>query len=142
MSSSVTDLWRKPMLGARESGARGAVAGAGYALMGSVAKPMSASFFLASKVTEGFAKSAKRLTPTYRRKDTMRVREPREIGPDGVLLKYPSAPSMVQGFARAARRGSGSRGGRRGTRGAAPAGMEAAEAEPPEAAEADRALKI
>ena len=49
-TSSVSDLWRKPLVGLRRSGVRGAASGAATGFMSSLSKPLSASFFLMAKV--------------------------------------------------------------------------------------------
>jgi vacuolar protein sorting-associated protein 13A/C len=86
-----TGVLSKPLQGAMDDGARGFVKGLGRGLLGVAAKPISGVASLVSKTAEGIAADAKDLTARGRRAAALRtrVRQPRLIGPDGVLLPYP-----------------------------------------------------
>jgi len=89
----------KPLQGAMDDGARGFVKGLGRGLLGVAAKPLSGVASLVSKTAEGIAADAKDLAARDRRTGgaalRSRIRQPRVIGPDRVLLPYPRRPPIV-----------------------------------------------
>ena len=90
----VSGVFQEPVRGAMEGGKAGFIKGVGRGLVGVVAKPMSGFAGMVSKTSEGMASDAKRVTVRGKEKDTqLRVRQPREIGADSVLLPYPGGLS-------------------------------------------------
>ena len=89
-------LWRHALARRRRCGL---VKGAGRGLVGFFAKPISGLAGAVAKTTEGLGADAKRITLAGNadsRRLQMRVRQPRVIGADGVLLPYPRAPMLDQ----------------------------------------------
>lgn len=88
----------KPLQGAMDQGAKGFVKGVGHGLLGAVAQPLSGVATLASKTTEGMASDARRVMVVGNRAiewTQIRIRQPRSMGPNAVLLCYPSVPTQV-----------------------------------------------
>ena len=94
---AVTGVIRNPVEGAINDGAKGFVKGVGSGLVGLIAKPTSGLAGAVAKTTEGLASDAKRLTQAGAdaRRPQMRVRQPRVIGADAVLLPYPRAQLLA-----------------------------------------------
>ena len=93
----VSGVIEQPIRGMAHGGGLGFVKGVGRGLVGIVAKPLSGIAAAVSKTSEGVAADARRVTPgqLFRsRADQHRVRQPRVIGPDGVLLPYPRPPLL------------------------------------------------
>lgn len=80
----------KPLHGAMDEGAQGFAKGVVHGLVGAVAMPLSGAATLASKTTEGMASDARRAMVGTRLRDKMliRVRQPRLLGANAVLLPY------------------------------------------------------
>jgi hypothetical protein len=93
MLGGVAGMVELPIRGAVQGGHAGFWKGAARGVMGLVTKPVGGIGSFVSKTSEGIAADAKRVTPTGGRgKQTasaLRVRQPRVIGHDGVLLPYP-----------------------------------------------------
>ena len=99
MLGGVAGMVELPIRGAIEGGQAGFWKGAAQGLLGLVAKPVGGVGSLVSKASEGIAADAKRVTPTGGRERytgaALRVRQPRVIGPDGVLRPYPRRRLML-----------------------------------------------
>ncbi len=78
----VTGLVTRPVQGGQEEGAKGFFKGVGQALSGVVVKPIAGTFGMVSRFTEGVKNSANRAAVVQR------VRLPRFIGADGVMLPF------------------------------------------------------
>jgi len=93
MLGGVAGMVELPIRGAIEGGHAGFWKGAAQGVMGLVTKPVGGIGSFVSKTSEGIAADAKRVTPTGGRgkqaASALRVRQPRVIGRDGVLLPYP-----------------------------------------------------
>lgn len=97
--SGLTGVVEQPVRGAMGGGLLGLASGVGKGLVGVVTKPVSGIAGFASKATEGLAREAKKLTPTAQkeadeRERLLRVRQPRQIGSDGVLLAFARIPPL------------------------------------------------
>ena len=94
----VSGVFEQPVRGAMEDGAAGFARGVGRGLVGVVTKPITGLAGLASKATEGLASDARMIAPGRRslqQQLLLRMRQPRLIGPDNVLLAYPrNLPSL------------------------------------------------
>jgi len=92
-----TGVLSKPLQGALDDGAKGFVKGLGRGLLGAAAKPLSGVASLVSKTAEGLAADAKDFASRGDKAFLkMRVRQPRLIGPDRVLLPYPRMPPLLK----------------------------------------------
>jgi hypothetical protein len=100
MLGGVAGMVELPIRGAREGGHAGFWKGAARGVMGLVTKPVGGIGSFVSKTSEGIAADAKRVTPTGERgkhtASALRVRQPRVIGPDGVLRPYPRSSLPFQ----------------------------------------------
>ncbi len=99
LHAAASGVLQEPVRGAIDGGTAGFIKGVGRGLVGVVAKPTSGLAALVAKTSEGLASDAKRVTVRGRseqeRSSTeLRVRQPRELGADVVLLPYPAAPSL------------------------------------------------
>jgi len=82
----------KPIEGAESEGARGFFKGVGKGLVGAVTKPVIGVFDLASNVTEGIRNT----TTVFDNPARERVRMPRQVPVDGVLVPYSNREALGQ----------------------------------------------
>ncbi|RKP03518.1 hypothetical protein CXG81DRAFT_9373 [Caulochytrium protostelioides] len=89
VASGITGVVSKPFEGAERDGVGGFFKGLGKGLVGVVAKPVIGVFDLATNVSEGI-----RNTTTVFDAVVDRVRDPRNIGKDGILKPYDPAKAL------------------------------------------------
>ena len=99
LRAAASGVLQEPVRGAIDGGTAGFIKGVGRGLVGVVAKPTSGLAALVAKTSEGLASDATRVTVRGRSEQErsiteLRVRQPRELGADVVLLPYPAAPSL------------------------------------------------
>jgi len=96
--SGAAGIVQQPVRGAMSGGFVGGVGGLGRGLVGAVTKPVAGMAGFTSKWTEGLASDAKKLTPdamkAAQQLRVLRVRQPRLIGPDGVMRTYARVPPI------------------------------------------------
>jgi len=92
VASGVEGVVMKPIEGAESGGAVGFFKGVGKGLVGAVTKPVIGVFDLASNVSEGIRNT----TTVFDNPERDRVRLPRHIPADGVLVPYSSQASLGQ----------------------------------------------
>jgi len=92
MASAVEGVVMKPIEGAESEGALGFFKGVGKGLVGAVTKPVVGVFDLASNVSEGIRNT----TTVFDNPERDRVRLPRHIPADGVLVPYSAREALGQ----------------------------------------------
>ncbi|KIM85199.1 hypothetical protein PILCRDRAFT_817197 [Piloderma croceum F 1598] len=92
MASAVEGVVMKPIEGAESEGALGFFKGVGKGLVGAVTKPVVGVFDLASNVSEGIRNT----TTVFDNPDRDRVRLPRHVPADGVLVPYSAREALGQ----------------------------------------------
>ncbi|KAI6133067.1 vacuolar protein sorting-associated protein 13 [Pisolithus croceorrhizus] len=90
--SAVEGIVTKPIQGAETEGAVGFFKGIGKGLVGAVTKPAVGVFDLAANLSEGIRNT----TTVFDRPQLDRVRLPRHIPPDGVLVPYSHREALGQ----------------------------------------------
>lgn len=92
VASGFEGLALRPLEGAEEGGTVGFVGGIGRGLVGAVTKPAVGVFDMASSVTEGLRNT----TLVFEQNDIDRVRLPRFIGNDGIILPFSEREALGQ----------------------------------------------
>ena len=92
MASGFEGLALRPLEGAEEGGTVGFVGGIGRGLVGAVTKPAVGVFDMASSITEGLRNT----TLVFEQNDIDRVRLPRFIGNDGIILPFSEREALGQ----------------------------------------------
>ncbi|KAG9314367.1 hypothetical protein JVU11DRAFT_5161 [Chiua virens] len=90
--SAVEGIVTKPIQGAETEGAIGFFKGIGKGLVGALTKPAVGVFDLASNVSEGIRNT----TTVFDKPERDRVRPPRHVPPDGVLVPFSSREALGQ----------------------------------------------
>ncbi|KAH7345058.1 hypothetical protein B0J17DRAFT_763771 [Rhizoctonia solani] len=92
IASGVEGVVMKPIEGAETGGASGFLKGIGKGLVGAVTKPVIGVFDLAANVSEGIRNT----TTVFDNNQSDRVRKPRHIPADGILVPYSSPDALGQ----------------------------------------------
>ncbi|KAJ1311504.1 hypothetical protein OPQ81_009991 [Rhizoctonia solani] len=92
IASGMEGVVMKPIEGAETGGASGFLKGIGKGLVGAVTKPVIGVFDLAANVTEGIRNT----TTVFDNNLSERVRKPRHIPADGILVPYSGADALGQ----------------------------------------------
>ncbi|CEL57657.1 Vacuolar protein sorting-associated protein 13 OS=Saccharomyces cerevisiae (strain ATCC 204508 / S288c) GN=VPS13 PE=1 SV=1 [Rhizoctonia solani AG-1 IB] len=92
IASGVEGVVMKPIEGAETGGASGFLKGIGKGLVGAVTKPVIGVFDLAANVSEGIRNT----TTVFDNNQSERVRKPRHIPSDGILVPYSTAEAIGQ----------------------------------------------
>ena len=92
VASGFEGLALRPLEGAEEGGTVGFVGGIGRGLVGAVTKPAVGVFDMASSITEGLRNT----TLVFEQNDIDRVRLPRFIGNDGIILPFSEREALGQ----------------------------------------------
>jgi len=92
IASGVEGVVMKPIEGAESEGALGFFKGVGKGLVGAVTKPAVGFFDLASNLSEG----VRNTTTVFDRPARERVRLPRHVPPDGVLVPFSERSALGQ----------------------------------------------
>jgi vacuolar protein sorting-associated protein 13A/C len=92
VASGVEGVVMKPIEGAESEGALGFFKGVGKGLVGAVTKPAVGFFDLASNLSEG----VRNTTTVFDRPARERVRLPRHVPPDGVLVPFSERSALGQ----------------------------------------------
>ncbi|KAG6381178.1 vacuolar protein sorting-associated protein 13 [Boletus reticuloceps] len=90
--SAMEGIVTKPIQGAESEGAIGFFKGIGRGLVGAVTKPAVGVFDLASNVSEGIRNT----TTVFDKPERDRVRPPRHVPPDGVLVPFSNREALGQ----------------------------------------------
>ncbi|KAF8846387.1 vacuolar protein sorting-associated protein 13 [Paxillus ammoniavirescens] len=90
--SAMEGIVTKPIQGAETEGAIGFFKGVGKGLVGALTKPAVGVFDLASNVSEGIRNT----TTVFDKPERDRVRPPRHVPPDGVLVPFSSREALGQ----------------------------------------------
>ncbi|KAF9229286.1 vacuolar protein sorting-associated protein 13 [Gyrodon lividus] len=90
--SAMEGILTKPIQGAETEGAVGFFKGVGKGLVGALTKPAVGVFDLASNVSEGIRNT----TTVFDKPERDRVRPPRHVPPDGVLVPFSSREALGQ----------------------------------------------
>ncbi|KZT54406.1 DUF1162-domain-containing protein [Calocera cornea HHB12733] len=94
VASGFEGLALKPLEGAETGGAVGFFKGIGKGLVGAVTKPVVGVLDLASNVSEGIRNT----TTVFDQSDLDRVRLPRYVPPDGILVPYSGREALGQSW--------------------------------------------